>query len=279
MKFIKLAALTLCCGLLASCDNSDVDSEIINHITSQITTETTVEITTATEISTSETVTTESETSASQSGWTENSVVSGDFTYTVPSEKFIEKSLKTADFGSVYIVMTPDGECKAIPYNHYWAVMSVEELKRLADKEAYDLLSDDLKTGVKETYEGFREYMAGPLFTSENQRYVDSDYNMKIGPAVYFICHVHADSDEDADVIMARLKTLADYLFSKPIENPEIIDAMSASLADGNNYFCSVSYEGEGTTLTLDANYSSEYIKSWDENHFNFNEDVEIIKD
>lgn len=201
---------------------------------------------------------------------TENDAVtikSDDFTYTVPSAEFIESAVDDADMGSIYIAMLPDGSCQTVPYNHYWALMGYEELR--------GLVGDGKNSPDPEKFKEFRAMMAEPLFNPETEIYIDSDYNMKIGPAAYFIIHAHLDSNDEGftkEENIAKVKSMADFLFEKPLEYPEIIDYMAQSLGEGHNYYCRVSYEvNDNGGLDLEASYANSDISFYDENNMSFN--------
>lgn len=279
----KIFAAVISLLMLTACGNKNTETEteekVYEEITSEVTEENLLEETKQTEMTDSEDKadaekaeqTAETEvTTAETEVPTETTTVSettekktepvkeGDFVYKIPDRAFIEKCVKEAVGGKIYIAMYADGSCEKVTEDTLYAIEMASYAEELLSEETYNALSDEEKKwyGVTnyEEYKAFVMEMFGIGETSAQTR-----------PAVYFCFDGEVWFDEEAlegqeiPENTALSMKAADFLFAKPAENREIVKAMSDALKEGRNYFasCSAEYMGNNV-LRCDAGFGSD---------------------
>lgn len=279
----KTAAL--CCAasmlLFTACGNKSTESEVTEKVYEDITTadvteklpdETSAKKTTVTTTAAEKTQTEKAETTVKTEAVTETAteavtaaavksaeVKEGDFVYKKPDDAFIRKCLEEADGGTVYIAMYADGRCEKVTEDAIYAIETAAYFEEMFSEESYNELTDEMKEmlGVT-TYEEYKSYLQEALDIYE--------VSSQTVPAVYFCLNgkVWYDRDEfeesDVPENIELAMRAADFFFNKPVENKEIVKAMSDALKEGGNYFASCSAEYMGNNiLRCDAGFGSDH--------------------
>lgn len=163
------------------------------------------------------------------------------FTYKKPDKDYLLQLIKESESEQIYLAMYADGRVEHVEKDRIEAIENrfyLKAVEEMVTEEYFEQLTDEEKElfGVSD-YESYKKFVTEQLFGGN----IEAE---EFEPAVYFVfdSKIYYDDDEYADTLSddekaAHALRMADFLFSKPAQNEEIVKNMAAALNGGNDYF------------------------------------------
>ena len=240
-----LAALLLtgCVPNDAANENTEKTESVTVLVTEEITETEMVSATEATLVSAEETTAETTAENAEKSTETEApaEIKAEGFTYKKPDSSYLLQLIKESEGEQICLAMYADGRLEKCGDDRLEALENrfyYKAVEEMITEEYFEQLTDEEKElfGVS-TYEEYKTFVKEQMFGG----------NVEAGefePAVYFYfdSETEYEDDEIEESFSKEEKTahalrVADYLFSRPAENEEIVKNMAEALNSGNDYF------------------------------------------
>ena len=191
------------------------------------------------------------------------------FVYRKPDKSYLSQLIKEADGKQICLAMYADGRVEQVGEDRIEILENrvyYKAIEEMVTEEYFAQLTAEEKElfGVS-TYEEYKKFIKEQMFGGN----IESE---DIEPAVYFLFDGKTgyEDDESEDSFSKEEKDahalrMAEYLFSKPEENPDIVKKMAAALNSGNDYFGHSYAEYTGNNiLTCYYAFSGNYVMDED---------------